>query len=348
MVAGSTVTVRHPVAVHQVVVALLLVHEQAGQQRGVRQPAAAAGRGGGQVAAARAESGLPQRLRAGVQHRVDDLPEPRVLHRAAPVALHERQDHVLAAQPGQQLVGRHVRVRVGAGGLVVRGAVADIAAQRGHVLGEHRAVGPRGQRHPPGRRDAEHREGEPGHRERRGPAQHQRPVRGGHPGQPAHRQHAQHRDDHAQRDRGDHQRDRPGAADRVGHHALGRVQQPEVGGRVEQPVLLPAEAQVGQLEHGEHGQQPAQHRHRDPPPAVRQDHQQDRRDQRLDRQPDERDRLQVRVQVRQHQRQVDQQGGQHGEHPAGDHPAAAALRARLVLLGRRYEGGGRQRGALLS
>ena len=105
---------RVAVAGHQLVVALLVVHPETGLQRRVREPADAAERGGREERTARLRSRpLRQRGRAAAQHGVDGGRERGALHGDLAVALHERDDHVLAAQTGEQLRGRDAGVWVG-------------------------------------------------------------------------------------------------------------------------------------------------------------------------------------------------------------------------------------------
>ena len=73
-------------------------------QGGMRQPAGAAERRRGQEGAPRGEAGGLQSFRPLVENSVDPWRERGALDRAPSVALDERDDDVLAAQAGQQLV----------------------------------------------------------------------------------------------------------------------------------------------------------------------------------------------------------------------------------------------------
>jgi hypothetical protein len=89
-----------------------VVDPQAGQERAVRQPTPAAHRRRGEEAAARLVPDRAQPFGTGVEQRADLRRVQRVFDRVAPVALDERQHHVLAAQRGQELVAGRVAERV--------------------------------------------------------------------------------------------------------------------------------------------------------------------------------------------------------------------------------------------
>ena len=197
-----------PVAGDEAAVAVLVVDLHAGVERRVGHPAAAAGHRGRQPAAARAVPGGGEPGRPGVEQRVDHRRVPRVLDGAAAVALDEGQHHVLAAQPGQQLVGRGGAERV-VGRL--RGEHALVAQARGHLAGllvgeRGRAAG--GDRHGGDELRAEGEAGHPGHRQDGDGPGRGGPVPADDPGDPQHGQ--RRRDDHDddQHDGGDRRTDR--------------------------------------------------------------------------------------------------------------------------------------------
>ena len=216
-------------------------------------PAAAARHRGRQPAAARAVPGGGEPGRPGVEQRVDHRRVPRVLDGAAAVALDEGQHHVLAAQPGQQLVGRGAAERVVRR---LRGEHALVAQARGHLAGllvgeRGRAAG--GDRHGGDELRAEGEAGHPGHRQDGDGPGRGGPVPAGDPGDPQHGQ--RRRDDHDddQHDGGDRRTDRARGAERALDELPGVAEQDPVEHRVEG---APEHGQEAHVEHLEDRQQP--------------------------------------------------------------------------------------------
>lgn len=186
----------------EVQVPLLVLDPQAGQEGGVRHPAAGARHGGLQPAAARREPGRLERRVALLEGRVDLGCHRRVVDRHAAVALDEGEHDVLAVQPGQELVGRRGGEGVDGGLLLEDLGVAQSVADVLHPVGEELGVALGGERDP-----AElhaHREaGDPDRAEDEGGADGRLTVPGHHVRQPYHRP-------RAQREHGDEQDDHPG------------------------------------------------------------------------------------------------------------------------------------------
>ena len=139
----------------------------------MRQPASAAHRGGAEEGAAGGEPGRVQLLGPGIEQRVDRRRERRVLGRVPPIALHEREQDVLAAQAGEQLVGRGGLERVDGGVLLEDLLVVQPGTDLLDPVVDERGIGPGGDRHAAGELRAERGAGDPDHGQHR-----DRPDRG--------------------------------------------------------------------------------------------------------------------------------------------------------------------------
>ncbi len=268
---------------------VLVGDPQPREQRGVGQPAAAAGHRRCEEGAARGEAVRGQPAGPLVEDRVDRRRELRVLQRGAPVALDVGEDDVLAAQRRQQ-VGARGAAECVRGRLFVEDLLVPQA--RGHLLGGldgHRGGAPRRDRH--GRDDlrAERETPEPGRGEHGDGPDRGRAAPGGEIGQAAHGQCQEDDEDGGTGHRADRGAQRAGPPQRAleQRHDAGQLRPVEE--RVERPGEDLDEAHLQDVEQG----QEAQHRpgdDRDHPARPRwQDEQERDTDQRLHRDPQQRE-----------------------------------------------------------
>ena len=291
-----------PVTRHQVAVALLAVDPESGQQGRVRQPAAAPGGRGGEIAAPRLPARCAESTGAVLQRRGHRRCDVGIGQRHPAVALHEDHQHLLAAQPGQQPVGGHVPEPVLSqlGGEAVSvdeslpdrfDLTDDLGRARGrrHRVRRHGADARGGAGDPEGGQSGEHREGgggvtvEQASQSTAGPG-----------GADQHRH-------HHQPGRGHHQ-DRDGAAERAVQQLPGSGQQSPVQDQVEGSGQGAVEADVDDLEDGQRPErEPEDGGHR-APGAGGQDEQQRPTENELHRYGGERSEIRPGQSVRQQQR----------------------------------------------
>ena len=244
---------------------------------------------------------------APVEHGADAGRERRALHRDPPVALDEHEQHVLAAEAGQQPVPRG-RAEAVVGELARE--PRTILQARAHRL---HLVDGQGGRARGGDRRAEDPERHPGDAQHRRRPQRPAAVAGCDPCD------AQQREHREGEQRGDqHDRDRDGevcarAADRVAQGLDADARVARVGDRVEGPVEGGEEPHVEDLHEHEH----AQHRaHHDGQHAARgrgQQHGQRDHDEQLEGEPGVGAEVEVARPVRGDERGPDEQQGEDGE-----------------------------------
>ena len=208
---------REPVAGHQLVVATREVDPGTRLHRRVGQPADPAEGGRGQPAAPGTEAGRVQLLRPAVQDGVHLRGVRRPLDRHLAVALDEDQQHVLAAQSGQQPVAgrRGVRVMADLGG--EDRLIVEVGLHRPHLLHDKVGRAHGGKRHPGDDLGAQSPAHQPGAAERDDDAARPQPVAG----RNAHRAPQRQRRNHDRRDDQQHQ----SHLDQIGARAADRLAQ---------------------------------------------------------------------------------------------------------------------------
>ena len=255
---------------------------------------------------------------AVVEQGVDLRRELRVLNRVATVALDEGEDNVLAAEAGEQVIGRGVAEGVDRG---FRRELLVVEQTRAYaerlVVGEDRRVRGR-DRHAGHDLGAEHRADQPHGYEHGDGAGGDGPAPDHDAGQPPNRQrHENHQGDDEQRDR-DHCGDRPDAGERVGEQVHEGTDLAPVENRVERPGEYGGETEVEKGEDGQHAEDHAGER-RQHPPRPRREQDQDRdTDHALHREAHERARREACDLVRSDERDEHEHAGQCGNHPCSD------------------------------
>ena len=144
--ALECVAQREPVARDELVVAPLPVHPDSCMQRGVRQPAGAERRRREEGASC-LEAGGAQALRPSWRGRSDAGRDRGILDGHSSVALDERDDDVLAAQPGQKLVARGGPEPVATDLVGEDRGILDPGAHRAYLVDGQAGGARRGDRH---------------------------------------------------------------------------------------------------------------------------------------------------------------------------------------------------------
>ena len=241
-----------------------------------------------QPAAAGAEARGLQLLGSRGEHAVDLRREGGSLHSDLAVALDEHEQDVLAAQAGQQLVGRRVAIGVAAELGREDRSIVDVGLHRAH-LGDGQVGCARGGDVRAGdelrtQRPEEH----PDQAERRDGLERHPSMAGDDPVQAKHRERRQHeRGDHRQRRPGEDQV-RAGAADRLAQRLDPDVAIAPVLGGVERPVEGREEAVVEHLHDDQQADRRPHHPGQQAPGGSGQDEGQGDHDHTLERELHER------------------------------------------------------------
>jgi hypothetical protein len=312
------------VGLDQAVVPPLVVDPQAGQQRGVGQPAAAARRRRGEEAAPGAVPGRAQPTGSGVEHGVDLRREPGALDRDAPIALHEREDHVLAAQAGEQPIARDAPEGVDGG---LPGERLLIRQARTYLTQPAVRLG--GDRHPRDELRAEHGTGHPGDAEHAGGAGRRGLVAYHDTGQPQHRQRHEDQQRDGEHSGPDQDGDRTDPSDRGREKLQPVTDEGPIEDHVERPTENREEAQVENLDDGQQTQGHAGQRRDHSPRPRRQDEDKGDAEQSLQRDAHERRGREAIDVVRCDEGEQHEQAGQDGGQPRGD-PALSPRNAGIV------------------
>ncbi len=226
----------------------------------MRQPAGAAERGRREECAPCVEAGGPQSLRPVGESRIDVRRDNGILEPDYSIAFDERDDDVLAAQAGEQLVARGVTESVTLELVREDRAISDAGAHRAYLVHREGGGARRGKRHAGDELRPERPAKDPDGAERRDGTERPAAVAGRDPGQAKHRQGRE--DEYADDEHGRAGHDEVGVprSDRVAQRLDADPGVPPVGNGIERPVEGRVDAHVEDL----HDHQQPENRSDDP------------------------------------------------------------------------------------